>query len=340
MQDIPAEGRDAAPTPSLSSAERRTLRARAHDLDPVVMVGDAGLSDSVVAEIDRALGAHGLIKVRIFGDDRDARQAMALDIEQRTGCALVQAIGKLVVLWRPRPEDLDPASARPAAAPKRRVIGVPKKLAAEGKPAPRRRARPGVPRPFEEDAPRRAPAAPTRRAGPGMRSARGALDPSVARAVSGGASSGTRSPRGPAPARGAVPTRTGAPPRGAASGPRTGAGGARGGTAARTGGAGSAARDPAGGAPRGRTGSAGATVPGRSTGSAGRGTGAAGRSQPGTGSRAARPPAAGGTGARRPSSPSPARSPGTGSRGGARSGSATTGSARPGSRTRGGRRGP
>ncbi|HYF58977.1 MAG TPA: ribosome assembly RNA-binding protein YhbY, partial [Burkholderiaceae bacterium] len=166
-------GRDAAPP--LSSAERRALRARAHDLDPVVMIGDAGLSDGVVAETERALAAHGLIKVRVFGDDREAREAIGARLVERLGCALVQSIGKLLVLWRPVDE---PDS--PRTPPKRRRAPVvPKKLAAVGKTAPARRPRPAPAR--AEPPPRRAPIA--RASGPGMRSARGALDPSaVARA--------------------------------------------------------------------------------------------------------------------------------------------------------------
>ena len=148
MSAIPAEDRDAVPAPPLSSAERRTLRARAHDIDPVVMIGDAGLSESVLAETDRALNAHGLIKVRVFGDDREARQAMAAEIEQRLGAALVQAIGKLIVLWRPRPEDTGVEGTPPKSTqtPRRKMLTVPKKLAAEGKKPTQRRARPGVPR--------------------------------------------------------------------------------------------------------------------------------------------------------------------------------------------------
>jgi RNA-binding protein len=212
MSDTPAEGRDAAPAPLLSSAERRTLRARAHDIDPVVMIGDAGLSDAVLAETDRALIAHGLIKVRVFGDDRDARQAMAAELEQLLGAALVQAIGKLIVLWRPRPEDtgVEGTPAKPRAAPRRKMLTVPKKLAAEGKKPTQRRARPGVPRePEPVAAPRRRTGPPAHRAGPGMRTgtARGALDPSVARAVSGGASSGVRPARGPGARDGDSPPR-------------------------------------------------------------------------------------------------------------------------------------
>ncbi|MCZ8341164.1 MAG: YhbY family RNA-binding protein, partial [Burkholderiaceae bacterium] len=190
------------------------------------MIGNDGLTDAVIAETDRALGAHGLIKVRIFGDDRDARQSMATELEARSGAALVQAIGKLVVLWRPRAEDDGPIGAAPAPTPaarRRPTLSVPKKLAAEGKPAPKRRARTGMPRPPAEDAPPRRSRAPAGRpVGPGLRGARGALDPSVARAASGGASSGIRGgrPAGASATRGTASTGA----RGAGARPTAGTG--------------------------------------------------------------------------------------------------------------------
>lgn len=164
------------PAPALSSAERSALRAQAHGLAPVVMIGDAGLTDSVAAETDRALTSHGLIKVRVLGDDREARQALGLALSERLGCALVQSIGKLLVLWRARPE-----SAVAQTPIRRRVATAPKKLAAEGKPAPTRRARPGVPRAeTPKPAPKRKPAPRhARPIGPGSRTVRGAFDPTI-----------------------------------------------------------------------------------------------------------------------------------------------------------------
>ena len=60
----------------LTPIERSALRSEAHGLKPVVIIGEAGLSESVMKEIDSALNSHGLIKVRVFGDDREARIAM------------------------------------------------------------------------------------------------------------------------------------------------------------------------------------------------------------------------------------------------------------------------
>lgn len=88
----------------LSPADRKALKALAHHLDPVVMVGDAGLSAAVLAECERALKAHALIKIRVAGDDREARLAMLDTLSGQLGCEKVQAIGKLLVVYRPKPE--------------------------------------------------------------------------------------------------------------------------------------------------------------------------------------------------------------------------------------------
>ena len=101
MTTAPTSARRAVP--ELTSAERKALRAVAHHLDPVVTVGDAGLSPSVLAEIGRALAAHGLIKIRVHGDERERRLAILDEICVTLGCAPVQAIGKLLVVWREKP---------------------------------------------------------------------------------------------------------------------------------------------------------------------------------------------------------------------------------------------
>ena len=91
-------------TITLTPRERARLKARAHALEPVVQVGQGGASDAVVAEIDRSLAAHGLIKARLAGD-REERAALAAAFAERTGAAIVQQVGRILVLWRPRPED-------------------------------------------------------------------------------------------------------------------------------------------------------------------------------------------------------------------------------------------
>lgn len=91
------------PAIELNPAQRKDRRALAHHLDPVAMIGGDGLTPSVVREIDFALNAHGLIKVRVFSDDRAAREAMFAQLADQLGAAPIQHIGKLLVLWRPMP---------------------------------------------------------------------------------------------------------------------------------------------------------------------------------------------------------------------------------------------
>jgi RNA-binding protein len=89
----------------LSARDRARLKARAHALEPVVHAGQAGLTDRLVAEVDRALTAHELIKIRVAGTDRQARAALVEALCARTDAAEVQQVGKVFVLWRPRPEE-------------------------------------------------------------------------------------------------------------------------------------------------------------------------------------------------------------------------------------------
>ena len=90
--------------PALTPAERRDLRARAHRLEPVVSVGQHGLTPAVLHEIDINLSAHELIKVRVFAD-RDMREAFLQRICAELDAAPVQHIGKLLVVWRPKPQE-------------------------------------------------------------------------------------------------------------------------------------------------------------------------------------------------------------------------------------------
>ena len=87
----------------LTPAQRKVHRSSAHHLDPVVMIGGDGLTPAVQKEIEHALDAHGLIKVRVFSDDRAAREAMLATLADQLGAAPIQHIGKLIVLWRPMP---------------------------------------------------------------------------------------------------------------------------------------------------------------------------------------------------------------------------------------------
>jgi putative YhbY family RNA-binding protein len=110
---------------SLTPPERRALRAKAHHLHPVVSVGQHGLTAAVLHEIDVNLIAHELVKVRVFNDDRAARDALLLSICAELDAAPVQHIGKLLVVWRPSPdrvrvEEKKPKrAARPVSAAKK-----------------------------------------------------------------------------------------------------------------------------------------------------------------------------------------------------------------------------
>lgn len=88
----------------LSIQDRKAHRAEAHHLDPVVFVGNDGLTPAVKKEVDAALKAHGLIKVRVFGDDRLEREKIFDTLADDLDAAQIQHIGKLLVLWRPKPK--------------------------------------------------------------------------------------------------------------------------------------------------------------------------------------------------------------------------------------------
>jgi RNA-binding protein len=84
----------------LSVKQKQYLKGLAHNLDPVVRIGDKGLTTAVIKEIEVALTAHELIKIRVFGDNRDERIRMIDEICLKTASQLVQHIGKLLVIYR------------------------------------------------------------------------------------------------------------------------------------------------------------------------------------------------------------------------------------------------
>ena len=92
------------PQIQLNPTQRREHRANAHHLEPVVLIGGDGLTAAVQKEVDAALNAHGLIKVRVFSDDRAARELMYQELAADLNAAPVQHIGKLLILWRPQPD--------------------------------------------------------------------------------------------------------------------------------------------------------------------------------------------------------------------------------------------
>jgi putative YhbY family RNA-binding protein len=159
----------------LSPKKRSELRSEAHKLSPLVIIGDKGLTDLVVAEIDRTLKAHELIKVRANTDDRKARDQWLADICARLEAHAVQQIGKVFVIYRedpearkearkpaatrlpPKPNARGKGKPRPVAEPPRfrRTKDAAKEAADEVKRTSRRQSRTPEPRPESE--PRRRP---------------------------------------------------------------------------------------------------------------------------------------------------------------------------------------
>ncbi|OPX54885.1 RNA-binding protein [Oceanospirillum multiglobuliferum] len=85
---------------SLTSAVKKQYRSIAHHLNPVVIVSENGLSEGLIAEVDRALTDHELIKVRISVADRESKGLLIEELCQQTKAELVQTIGKMAVLFR------------------------------------------------------------------------------------------------------------------------------------------------------------------------------------------------------------------------------------------------
>lgn len=138
----------------LSPARRSELRAEAHKLKPVVIIGDKGLTDEVLAEVDRSLKAHELIKVRAATNERDARDVWLEEICAKLEAHPVQQIGKVFVIYREEPAKDKPAktpTAVPKPAPRAKTAkaraGAPKASRKRGTPPPRSRAPSPPPKP-------------------------------------------------------------------------------------------------------------------------------------------------------------------------------------------------
>lgn len=100
----------------LDTAQRKALKARAHALHPILQLGDKGLTDAVVAEIDRALAHHELIKVRAAPLNREEREVALASICERIDATPVQHIGKIFILYREKPQPEPPPRAEPRAS--------------------------------------------------------------------------------------------------------------------------------------------------------------------------------------------------------------------------------
>jgi RNA-binding protein len=105
------------PAIQLTPAERKAYRASAHHLAPVVAIGSDGFTDAVRRELELALNSHGLIKVRVFSDDRNARNVLFEHLAAELSAAPIQHIGKLLIFWRPMPD-------KPAARVEGRRPGI------------------------------------------------------------------------------------------------------------------------------------------------------------------------------------------------------------------------
>jgi RNA-binding protein len=88
----------------LSDAQRKHLRRLGHDRQPIVLIGQGGLGPNVIAEMDRALGDHEIVKVRARVGDRDERDRLLAELAAATGSELVQQIGHVGLFYRPHPE--------------------------------------------------------------------------------------------------------------------------------------------------------------------------------------------------------------------------------------------
>jgi RNA-binding protein len=118
----PSSSSPSASPPKLSGAALRKLRALGHSLTAVVAIGKEGLTDSLVAAVDAAIGTHELVKVKIQREAPVDRREAGIEIAARTGSVLAQVIGRTLLFYRRHPKkpkiDLKEARPRSAAAGK------------------------------------------------------------------------------------------------------------------------------------------------------------------------------------------------------------------------------
>ena len=100
---MPSTPPDSLPAPELASFQRKALRGLANPLRPIVRVGEAGISDTVLRALDEALVRHELVKVRLHApDDKRAKARVIADASRAALCGVV---GHTVILYRPNPEN-------------------------------------------------------------------------------------------------------------------------------------------------------------------------------------------------------------------------------------------
>jgi RNA-binding protein len=107
---------------ALTTKQKEFLRAHAHHLSPVVLLGQHGLTDAVMAEIELALGIHELIKVRIPGQDREDKKTMMQQIATTTKAELVQTVGHMAVFYRTDPDGAQLILPKPERAGGRKPL--------------------------------------------------------------------------------------------------------------------------------------------------------------------------------------------------------------------------
>lgn len=120
---------------SLPENDTRALRAAAHKLKPIVLIGKAGVTEAVLAELNIALDHHELIKIKIPGEDREARRAAIEAVTTQSSAQLVQVIGRIAVLYRKAPQ----AAKKPQ--PKIKAMSKPRRAEPARKPPTRVRPR-------------------------------------------------------------------------------------------------------------------------------------------------------------------------------------------------------
>lgn len=96
----------------LAPGLRATLKALSHSLKPVVWIGAGGLSEAVLRELDQALKSHELIKIKVSNDEREAREALLEQICGRLGAAPIHHIGRMLVIYRPVPDEIPAENIR------------------------------------------------------------------------------------------------------------------------------------------------------------------------------------------------------------------------------------
>lgn len=92
-------------TSGLSQNQKKFLRGLAHGLNPIIIIGSQGVTDNLMAELERALTHHELLKVKMAAGEREERQAVIDYVVKQTKSQLVQSVGKMFVIYRARPKD-------------------------------------------------------------------------------------------------------------------------------------------------------------------------------------------------------------------------------------------